>query len=197
MLLWLTREAKLAAKSTPLHFEVSFGPARERAEGEPHDPEPLVVDLGDGGTLRVSGKIDRIDSRPDGTLVLRDYMTGKAPLEPGFLFRGGQQLQMSFYLLAAERQFPGRRVADAFLDYVDGGRQVPLDPAALKGEKFRELLRGMVDAIASGTFVQEHTSCRFCDYKAVCGPAPLLEVRRRFKVNDTRLQRVLRLKSIT
>jgi ATP-dependent helicase/nuclease subunit B len=196
MRLWLAREAKLAARSTPLHFEVSFGPARERAKGEPHDPEPLAVDLGDGRTLRVSGKIDRIDARPDGTLVLRDYKTGKAPPEPGFLFRGGQQLQMSFYLLAAERQFPGRTVADAFLDYVDGGRQVPLDPAALKGEKFRELLKGMVDNIAAGTFVQEHTSCRFCDYKAVCGPAPLLEVRRRFKINDTRLQRVLRLKSV-
>ena len=95
-----------------------------------------------------------------------------AAASPAFLFRGGQQLQMSFYLLAAERQFPGRTVADAFLDYVDGGRQVPLDPAALKGEKFRELLRGMVDAIASGTFVQEHTAADFCDYKAVCGPAP-------------------------
>ena len=195
MLAWLGREAKLAARSTPLHFEVSFGPARERAEGEPHSEAPVVVDLGDGRTLAVSGKIDRIDARPDGTLVLRDYKTGKAPTDPGILFKGGQQLQMSFYLLAAERLFPGRTVSDAFLDYVDGGRQVALDPAALRGDKFRELLRGLVDAIASGSFVQEHTSCRFCDYKAVCGPAPLLEVRRRFKIHDARLQRVLRLKS--
>jgi RecB family exonuclease len=195
MLAWLTREAKLAARSTPLHFEVSFGPARERAEGEPHSDAPVAVDLGDGRTLAVSGKIDRIDARADGTLVLRDYKTGRAPTDP-FLFRGGQQLQMSFYLLAAERLFPGRTVSDAFLDYVDGGRQVALDPAALRGEKFRELLRGLVDAIAGGAFVQEHTSCRFCDYKAVCGPAPLLEVRRRYKLNDARLQRVLRLKGI-
>ena len=196
MLAWLAREARQAARSTPLHFEVSFGPARQRAFGEPHSEEPLAVDLGDGRTLRVSGKIDRIDERPDGTLVLRDYKTGKAPPEPGFLFRGGQQLQMSFYLLAAERIFPGRTVTDAFLDYVDGGRQVTLDTAALKGEKFRELLRGLVDAIAQGSFVQEHTNCRFCDYKVVCGPAPLLEARRRFKVNDPRVKGVLRLRNI-
>jgi ATP-dependent helicase/nuclease subunit B len=196
MLAWLAREARQAGRSTPMHFEVSFGTARDRAPGEPHSDEPLAVDLGDGRTLRVSGKIDRIDERPDGTLVLRDYKTGKAPTEPGFLFRGGQQLQMSFYLLAAERLLPGRKVTDAFLDYVDGGRQVALDTAALKGDKFRGLLRGLVDAIAQGSFVQEHTSCRFCDYKVVCGPAPLLEVRRRFKVNDARVQRVLRLRDV-
>ena len=197
---WLGREARQAARSTPLHFEVSFGPARERAEGEPHSPDPLEVDLGDGRTLRVAGKIDRIDARPDGTLVLRDYKTGRAPSDAGgFLFRGGQQLQMSFYLLAAERLFPGRAVTDAFLDYVDGGRQVTLDAAALKGERFRELLRGIVDAIAQGAFVQEtgsqHVNCRYCDYTAVCGPAPLLHVRRQFKLNDARLQRVLRLRN--
>jgi ATP-dependent helicase/nuclease subunit B len=196
MLAWLAREARQSARSTPLHFEVSFGPARDRAEGEPHSEDPLVVDLGDGRTLRVSGKIDRIDERPDGTLVLRDYKTGKAPTDPGFLFRGGQQLQMSFYLLAAERILPGRTVGDAFLDYVDGGRQVPLDTTALKGDKFRGLLRGLVDAIAQGSFVQEHTNCRFCDYKVVCGPAPLLEARRRFKVTDARVQRVLRLRDV-
>jgi RecB family exonuclease len=193
---WLAREARQAARSTPLHFEVSFGPARERAGGEPHADQPLAIDLGDGRTLRVAGKIDRIDERPDGALVLRDYKTGKAPTDPGFLFRGGQQLQMSFYLLAAERMFPGRTVADAFLDYVDGGRQVALDTAALKGERFRSLLRGIVDAIAQGAFVQEHTSCRFCDYKAVCGPAPLLEARRRFKIHDARVVRVLRLRDV-
>ncbi len=133
VLTWLAREAQNAARSTPMHFEVSFGPARDRAEGEPHSVEPLAIDLGDGRTLQVSGKIDRIDKKPDGTLVLRDYKTGRAPRDDGGMFRGGRQLQIPFYLLAAERLFPGAVVTEAFLDYVDGGRQVSLDTARAEG----------------------------------------------------------------
>ena len=196
LLAWLSREAQNASRSTPMHFEVSFGPARARAEGEPHSREPLAIDLGDGRTLSVSGKIDRIDKKPDGTLVLRDYKTGRAPRDDGGLFRGGRQLQIPFYLLAAERLFPGLVVTEAFLDYVDGGRQVSLDTAALKGDGFRALLRGLVDAIAQGHFVQEHTACDWCDFTAVCGPRPLMERRRRYKINDPRVQRVLRMRDV-
>ncbi len=196
LLAWLTREAQNASRSTPMHFEVSFGPARDRAPGEPHSIDPLAIDLGDGRTLSVSGKIDRIDKKADGTLVLRDYKTGRAPRDDGGLFRGGRQLQIPFYLLAAERLFPGLVVTEAFLDYVDGGRQVSLDTAALKGDGFRSLLRGLVDAIAQGHFVQEHTACEWCDFTAVCGPRPLLERRRRYKVNDARVQRVLRMRDV-
>jgi ATP-dependent helicase/DNAse subunit B len=196
LLAWLAREAQNAARSTPMHFEVSFGPARDRAAGEPHSVAPLDIDLGDGRTLSVSGKIDRIDRKPDGTLALRDYKTGRAPRDDGGLFRGGRQLQIPFYLLAAERLFPGLVVTEAFLDYVDGGRQVSLDTAALKGDGFRALLRGLVDAIAQGHFVQEHTACEWCDFTAVCGPRPLLERRRRYKIGDTRVQRVLRMRDV-
>ena len=121
----------------PAHFELAFGVSREAAPGEPHLQEPLAIDLGDGRTLRVSGKIDRIDRRPDGTLVLRDYKTGRAPRDDGGLFRGGRQLQIPFYILAAARMFPDTPVVEAFLDYVDGGRQVGLDPALVRSDSFR------------------------------------------------------------
>jgi ATP-dependent helicase/DNAse subunit B len=194
MLAWLSREADNAHRTTPAWLEVSFGLSRERAEGEPHLLEPLEVDLGDGRTLRVSGKIDRIDRRPDGTLVLRDYKTGRAPRDDGTVFRGSRNFQIHFYVLAAARMFPDHPVVEAFLDYVDGGRQVALDPAEVHGEDFKARLRGVVDAIGQGVFVQEHTACDWCDYTAVCGPKGLLERRRRYKIADTRLTRVLRLR---
>jgi hypothetical protein len=87
-------------------------------------------------------------------------------------------------------------VVEAFLDYVDGGRQVGLDPEKVRGDEFKALLRGVVDAIGQGVFAQEHTSCDWCDYTSVCGPKGLLERRRRYKVSDPRLQRVLRLKDV-
>jgi RecB family exonuclease len=196
VLKWLEREAAAAGDAVPAYFEVGFGMAREPVTGEPHRREPLQIDLGGGRTLRVSGQIDRIDKKRDGTLVLRDYKTGKAPRDENGLFRGAKQLQIPFYILAAGEIFPGHRVVEAFLDYVDGGRQVALDPASVQGEEFGLLLRGLIDAIADGLFIQEHTACTWCDYTAACGPAPLLERRRQYKIGDARVQRMLKLRDI-
>ncbi len=193
---WLAREAASAGRSRPAHFELSFGLGRERSEQEPHDPEPLEIELGDGSRLRVCGQIDRIDRREDGGLVLRDYKTGRAPRDDGGVFRGGRQLQIPFYLLAAEKLLPGERVADAFLDYVDGGRQVAFRPELVAGEAFRVLLRDLVSLIAHGVFVQEPTACDYCDFTAVCGPKGLLERRQGIKLRDAALQQYLRLRDV-
>ena len=193
---WLAREAAAAAKSTPAHFELSFGLGKERDEEEPHDPEPIEIDLGDGRSLRVSGKIDRIDRREDG-LVLRDYKTGRAPRDDGGVFRGGRQLQIPFYVLAAAKLLPGERVVDAFLDYVDGGRLVAFRPDLAQGPEFRDLLRRLVDLVARGVFVQEPSACDFCDFTAVCGPKALLQRRQAIKVRDRSLQEYLRLRDVS
>lgn len=190
---WLAREASDRSGARPAHFEVAFGMPAAPPDGEPHSPDPLLIDLGEGRQLRVRGRIDRIDRRPDG-LVLRDYKTGRAPRDEGGLFRSGRQLQVPFYVLAARQLFPGEAVVEAFLDYVDGGRRVSVDPAAVGGEAFRAFLGELVGSIADGIFLQEPTACDYCDYRVVCGPRPLLEHRRRFKARDPRVRRVLRLK---
>ena len=91
----------------------------------------------------------------------------------------------------------GEPVVEAYLDYVDGGRQVGIDPDVVRSETFRALLRGLVDAIGRGVFVQEPSSCDWCDFTAVCGPKGLLERRRRIKLGDKRIQEVLRLRDIS
>ncbi len=52
----------------------------------------------------------------------------------------------------------------------------------MKGEAFRALLHGLVDAIAAGLFVQEPSVCDWCDFTAVCGPKPLLAAPPRLKI---------------
>ena len=193
---WLTSEAAAAAKATPAHFELSFGLGMAPDAAEPHDPEPLEIDLGDGRSLRVSGRIDRIDRRLEGGLVLRDYKTGRAPKDDGGVFRGGRQLQIPFYVLAAEKLFPGEVVVDAFLDYVDGGRQVAFRPEHVTGPAFRALLRDLTDLVARGVFVQEPSACDFCDFTVVCGPKGLLQRRQGYKLRDPSLQAYLRLRDI-
>jgi RecB family exonuclease len=193
---WLGREASAAGKSTPVHFELSFGMGKTPDREEPHDPEPLEIDLGDGRTLRVSGRIDRIDRREDG-LVLRDYKTGRAPRDDGGVFRGGKQLQIPFYVLAVAKLLPGGRVVDAFLDYVDGGRQVAFRPDLAESPAFRDLLRRLVDLVARGVFVQEPGACDWCDFTQVCGPKALLQRRQGIKVRDRSLQEYLQLRDVT
>jgi RecB family exonuclease len=131
-----------------------------------------------------------------GGLVLRDYKTGRAPRDDGGLFRGGRQLQIPFYVLAAARLLPGEAVVDAFLDYVDGGRQVAFRPELAAGEGFRRLLRSLLSLIAQGAFVQDPLACDFCDFTAVCGPKALLQRRREMKRRDPLLQEYLRLRDV-
>jgi RecB family exonuclease len=193
---WLTSEAANAGKSTPAYFELSFGMGLKPDGAEPHDPEPLEIVLPDGRTLRVSGRIDRIDRRTGGGLVLRDYKTGRAPKDDGGVFRGGKQLQIPFYVLAAQKLFPGEKVEDAFLDYVDGGRQVSFRPERVTGEEFRALLSDLVSLVARGVFVQEPAACDFCDFTMVCGPKGLIQRRQGYKLRDPSVQAYLRLRDV-
>jgi len=196
-LAWLQREALASGKRTPAHFEVGFGLPAPEHNLEAWREEPVEIGLGAGRSIRISGRIDRIDRNRDGTLVLRDYKTGRAPWrDDGGFLKGGRQLQMPFYVLAARELFPGAQISEAFLDYVDGGRRVAFDPAAVEGEDFRSLLRGLVESIATGLFVQEPAACDFCDFTEVCGPRPLLQLRRSFKIGDPFVKRVLRLRDM-
>jgi RecB family exonuclease len=194
-LTWLEREAAHGKRSTPAHFEVGFGLGERPEGGEPHDPEPIEIPLDEDRALRVSGKIDRIDRRKDG-LVLRDYKTGRAPRDDGRVFRGGRQLQIPFYILATEKILPEEKVQEAFLDYVDAGRQVAFSPSVARSDAFRDLLASLVDLIAGGVFVQEPAACEWCDFTAVCGPRGLLQRRQQIKIRDKNLQAYLRLRDV-
>jgi hypothetical protein len=194
LMTWLAREAR-DPDSVPRHFEVGFGLRMRQATAEPHLSEPLTVAVDETRRVRVSGKIDRIDARGSGGLVVRDYKTGRVPPQAG-VFRGGRQLQIPFYVLAAQQMFPGERVTAAFLDYVDEGQRIAFDPGAVTGESFRVVLRAVLSAIASGNFVQEHTACDWCDFKRVCGPKGLIERRRIYKIGDRRVQQYLRLRDL-
>jgi hypothetical protein len=196
LLAWLEREARMAERTTPRFFEVGFGLPRPESSNEPHREEPVAIDLGDGRCLRISGRIDRIDVRPDGGLSLRDYKTGRAPRDEEGIFKGGKQLQVPFYVRAAEELWPETAVVEAFLEYVDGGRRVTVDLAWVRSEGFAKMLSRLVGAIARGIFVQEPSACDFCDFTEICGPKPLLQRRRSRKGGDRRLQEVVELRGL-
>ena len=174
-------------------------PYKTTNTNEPHRAEPVRIDLDDGRSLNIMGqidRIDRIDASEGGGLVLRDYKTGKVPFDAdGSLFKGGRQLQIPFYILAAQEMFPGEKVVDTFLDYVNAGRQLPFKPASATSATFRALLLRIADLMGRGVFMQEPSSCTFCDFAAVCGPPAVLEGRkRRRRVHDPLVRKVAELK---
>ncbi len=110
---WAMHEQLLAGKFRPAGFEVSFANAG--------DLEAVHVRFGESGTIRLQGRIDRIDTATaDDTVYVKivDYKSGTTKFDPVSLYYG-MQLQLVVYLNAAlemERklQEKGRqRVADS------------------------------------------------------------------------------------
>ncbi|MCF6094726.1 exodeoxyribonuclease V subunit gamma [Microaerobacter geothermalis] len=106
MLRWLKHE--LAHEKNhdfkPSHFEFSFGlPVIEGQKTDPESiPHPVKLKLGDT-SLRLYGKVDRIDIHDDGSFVIYDYK-----LQLGRRYKGykdveeGRNFQLPLYLAAVQ-----------------------------------------------------------------------------------------------
>ncbi len=185
--LFLLEECEREPTRTPVGLEVSFGHAvNEDEDGDPEplaQEEPVVVDLGDGVTFKLAGRIDRIDQVGDGTFEIIDYKTGGyyAKKWASGVFNGGGRLQHALYGIAAgqllRKKYKGAKVARAvyYFSSVKGGkeRRVIETPskAVLAG-----VLADLRDVIASGTFIHaaDKQACMFCDLGVACGATDAL-----------------------
>ncbi len=102
---WAMHEQLCAGEFRPTGFEVSFADAG--------DLEAVHVRFGEGGTIRLQGRIDRIDTAKAGDAVyvkIVDYKSGTTRFDPVSLYYG-MQLQLVVYLNAAlemERRLQGQ-----------------------------------------------------------------------------------------
>ncbi len=78
---------------------------------------PVKIKLADD-TIRVRGKIDRIDQTANG-VVLMDYKSGSTPISTTQVIEG-RNVQMPVYVFAAEAL--GHRVANAFFVHIRNGK---------------------------------------------------------------------------
>jgi ATP-dependent helicase/nuclease subunit B len=159
-------------------FEVGFGMETEQ---EPlSSPEPIEIPLGAQGSLKLRGRIDRIDRLHDGSYEVIDYKTGRVRLNGGLKgpFAGGRQLQHALYAIAATELFRRRKVAGQiarssyyFPTQRGGGARIErtVDPATT-----RAVLSDLVGLLATGVFPQtsNEDDCKFCDYTRSCGSEP-------------------------
>ncbi len=169
---WQHRQTWSAGWRTA-HVEVAFGDARRATP--PSTAEPLVIETAHG-PLRLRGRIDRVDLGPEGKLRVVDYKSGASAPSHGAM-KAGISFQLPVYAMAALKLFgpdgaPGD-VEAFFLPVRDPSRTgrlykknlLPtLDLAETYADRF---LGGMRDG-AFPVYPRTETSCKHCDFAAIC-----------------------------
>ncbi len=184
---FLGKEAGEGGDRAPSGLEFSFGYRGESGE-------PIALALGDGSSIFFRGRIDRVDSSPDGTsLRVVDYKTGRLNgKEDGFC--GGTTLQLPLYLLAASRMWKESDIEKSWAEYHSVSRKGGFRRLLFRGEGWeakestlKKILETISRGIAAGTFFpfqEDRRDCRYCDFRMVCeyGVGVLFEK----KKNDSR-----------
>ncbi len=121
-----------------------------------------------------SGKIDRVDRLPDGSLELIDYKSGKLPA--GGVFELEQNLTVQLLFHAADAIWPGKVKKISFI-YLKENEilSVLRNPAEMAMAKKRYL--DLCESIYQGKFEPIRSSaCAYCDYQDMCpiGQIPTL-----------------------
>jgi DNA helicase-2/ATP-dependent DNA helicase PcrA len=126
-----------------------------------HTEESFEIKVGE---TTVSGRIDRIDSRPDGTVAIVDYKTGKAKDQ----VIADESLQLSLYAIAAREKWgysPGPLI---FYNLEDNA---PVITTRTEAQLLTARLR-VEDAargIAGGVFDPKlGMHCAYCAYRSLC-----------------------------
>ena len=151
--------------------------AAELGFGMPHSP--VVIEIGDGRSLRVRGSIDRVDDTDAGGLLVIDYKTGstrnyeKLGLDDPTL--GGSRLQLVLYDLAARRLRGAPESAEGYGAYwfvSSKGRFADIGyPTNDARQPVLAAVGSVVDGIGAGLFPlhpeepgwKPRVSCHYCE----------------------------------
>lgn len=171
---------------TPVGMEVPFG--MEVEDGEPlASAQPVELVFSPQMTLRLRGRIDRIDRVPGGYGVV-DYKTGKKLYTQSNQphFDRGRLLQHALYALVAtqllERQGKTEPVVQSSYYFpTTAAERVWQHFPYPDPKRLEELLEKVLEPLASGAFIHTHEveeDCRFCPYRAACeGPSSALRAK--------------------
>jgi len=116
------------------------------------------------GEISVVGRIDRIDRRPDGTVAIVDYKTGKARDQEN----ADESLQLSLYAIAAQEKW-GYRVGALIFHNLE--ENVPVITTRTESQLLaaRSRVEAAAQGIAGGLFTAKPgIHCNFCAYRSLC-----------------------------
>jgi RecB family exonuclease len=113
---------------------------------------------------KLTGRIDRMDRTPDGSVVIVDYKTGKARSQED----ADESLQLSIYAMAAEQKW-GYRVSELVFHNLEGNIPVVSKRTEFQLEQARERVMAVVRGIADGNFKPKPDFyCNFCAFRGLC-----------------------------
>jgi hypothetical protein len=136
-------------------------------------PDALPFPVG-ARSLRVFGRIDRVDQLPDGTLRVVDFKTGSparySARSGGGSFNGGRHLQAGIYAAMAEQQLgtPVQRFEYRF-PTLKGANFVAAYPREELAQTLG-IIDGLLQHVRTGEFVPTTTSadCKYCEAAPIC-----------------------------
>ncbi|WAC05855.1 MAG: PD-(D/E)XK nuclease family protein [Methanoregula sp.] len=188
--LFLEKEAaEEGSPLVPAFFELAFGMKSHDSDDPESVPKPVEL-TGDAGSesIRIKGRIDRIDLTPDGFFSISDYKTG-SQLASTKDIEAGTALQLPLYLLAFEK-ISGktgvaagyyrirREVDNKFVLLDEPARDFIISSRPRVTKDFRELLlrshrqaSGYIRRIRSGSFplpVEEKCPNQYCEFSTIC-----------------------------
>lgn len=119
-----------------------------------------------------SGKIDRLDRYPDGSLEIVDYKSGKPPA--GGLAEMESTLSLQLLFLAADIIWPGKVKKISFHYIKDGTILTVLRNISLMAEAKKAYL-DIGESIYQNRFPPVRSQgCEFCDYQDICPVGQIL-----------------------
>jgi RecB family exonuclease len=126
-----------------------------------HTEESFDIRIGD---TTVVGRIDRVDSLPDGSVGIVDYKTGKARDQED----ADESLQLSLYAIAAQEKW-GYQVAALIFHNLEENVPVTTTRTEINLIEARNRVRDAAQGIADGVFKAiPGIHCNFCAYRSLC-----------------------------
>jgi DNA helicase II / ATP-dependent DNA helicase PcrA len=134
--------------------------------------QPFIVPLTLGNrTIKIGGRIDRVDATPEGKIEIIDYKTGKPTTQRDV----DNNLQLSMYALAAT-EIPdppfGKKSEDITLTlyYFETHEKISTHRSAKQLEAEKENIWKIVDEIETSDFhCSGNKLCEKCEYNLFCG----------------------------
>lgn len=145
----------------------ALGRYYERSSAEPGTPRWLERGFDFTiGPHHLRGRVDRIDTLPDGSLELIDYKTGEPKTSEDL--RG--DIQLAIYRIAAREAWGLDQPTRGSFWYVLADEKVAVETSETDRERIETLTREVGEGISTQDFEPKPspTICSWCDFKLIC-----------------------------